>query len=60
VPFFLGGGVGAMGPHLTQCGLSEAYLCTKSHLDPSGRSATTNMGRKLGELNPYLSQCGLM
>jgi len=39
VPLSVGGGVG---PHLTQCGLGEAYLCTKWHLDPSNRLATIN------------------
>jgi len=27
-------------PHLKQCRLAEAYLCTKWHLDPSNRLAT--------------------
>jgi len=45
VPFFWG----KMGPHLTQRDLAEAYLCTKWHLDPSSRLATTDMGRKLAE-----------
>ena len=27
---------------------AEAYLCTKWHLDPSSRLATTGMDRKLG------------
>jgi len=34
--------VGELGPYLTQCGLR-----TKSHVDPSSRLATTDMGRKL-------------
>jgi len=53
-------------PHLTQCRLSEVYLHTKRHLDPSSLLATTiDMGRKLGvplfgerELGPHLTQCG--
>ena len=32
---------GWLGPHLTQCGVVEAYLFTKWHLDPSNRLATT-------------------
>ena len=31
---------GELGPHLTQCGLAEAYLRAKFHLDPSNRLAT--------------------
>jgi len=31
--------VGELGPHLTQCGLGEAYLHTKWHLDASNRLA---------------------
>ena len=38
---------GKLGPHVTHCGLGEAYLHTKWHLDPSSRLATTDMGRKL-------------
>jgi len=38
---------GELGPHLTQCGLGEAYLRTKWHLDPSSSLATTDNGRKL-------------
>jgi len=36
-------------PHLTQYGLGRSlqYLCTKWHLDPSSRLATTDIGRKL-------------
>jgi len=37
-----------LGPHLTQCGLAEAYLRTKWHLDPSSPLATSYMGRKFG------------
>jgi len=49
----LGGGcrapfLGELGPHVTRCGLAEAYLRTRWHLDPSSRLATTNMSRKLG------------
>jgi len=40
-------GGGKLGPHLTQCGLGEAYLRTKWHLDPSSRLVTTDNGRKL-------------
>ena len=47
---------------------AETYLCTKWHLDPSSRSATKDMGRKLGaagyapflgggKLGPHLTQC---
>jgi len=31
---------GDLGPHLTQCGQTEAYLHAKFHLDPSNRLAT--------------------
>jgi len=31
---------GELDPHLTQCGLAEAYLHTKWHLDPATRLAT--------------------
>jgi len=31
---------GDLGPHLTQCGRGQAYLCAKFHLDPSNRLAT--------------------
>jgi len=41
-------GGGRVSPHLTQCDWAEAYLCTKWHLDPSSRLATTDMGRKSG------------
>jgi len=46
----------------------EAYLRTKSHLDPSSRLATINMSRKVAGLCPFLgarklgshlTQCGL-
>jgi len=33
-------GKGELGPHLTQCGQTEAYLHVKFHLDPSNRLAT--------------------
>jgi len=54
-------------PHVTNVAWAEAYLCTKLHLDPSSRLATTDMGQKLGEglcpfrreLGPHLTQCGL-
>ena len=57
---------GKRGPHLTQCRLSEVYLRTKRHLNPSSHLATTDMERKLGVvslfgeggLGPYLKQCG--
>jgi len=39
---------GELRPHLMQCGLAEAYLHTKCHLDPYSRLATTDMGQKLG------------
>jgi len=45
---------------------AEANLCTKCHLDPSSRLATTEIGQKLwgsvpllGELSLHLTQCGL-
>jgi len=44
VPLF---GCVELGPHVTQCRLSEAYVRTKWHLDPSSRLATTDIGRKL-------------
>jgi len=58
----LGGGAGSscntMRPE------ARPILCTKWHLDPSRRLATTNMGRNLGgcvpcvvELGPHLTQC---
>jgi len=31
-------------PHLTQCGLAEAYVRIKWHLDPSSCLATIDMG----------------
>jgi len=34
-------------PHVTHVAWAEAYLRTKWRLDPSGRLATTDMGRKL-------------
>jgi len=40
--------MGKLDPRVTQCGLAEAYLRTRWHLDPSSRLATTDMGRKLG------------
>jgi len=36
VPF----GRGELGPHLTQCGRAEAYLCATFHLDLSNGLAT--------------------
>jgi len=33
---------GLLGPRLTQCGLAEAYISTKWHIDPSSRFATTD------------------
>ena len=33
---------GELGPHVTQCGLVEAYLHAKFHLDPSNRLATVH------------------
>ena len=41
-------GPGELGSHLAQCGLAEAYLHTKWHLDPFIRLATIYIGRKLG------------
>ena len=54
-------GVGALGPHVTQCGLGRgllAYLCTNWHLDPSSRLATINMDRKVGGLCHFLGGAG--
>ena len=57
-----------MGPHLTLCRLSRAYLRTKWHIDPSSRLATIH-GPKFGgccahllggELGPHLTQCRLV
>jgi len=31
----------------------KAYLCTKWHLDPSSRLATTDMDRTLGDCAPF-------
>ena len=49
-------GGGKLGPHLTQCGLGEAYLRTKWHHDPSSRLATIVLGQKLGALPPILGR----
>jgi len=47
-------GEGALGPHLTQCGLDRGpYLRAKFHLDPCSRLATIDMGRKMGALPPF-------
>ena len=56
-PFF---GGGELGPHVTQCGLAEAYYRTKWHLDPSSRLATTNIGHKLrgGGCAPFWRRAG--
>jgi len=51
-PFW--GGVAAS--HLAQCAWAEAYLHTKWHLDPCGRLATTDMGRKFGALPPFIGR----
>jgi len=46
--------VGELDPHLTQCGLGlgPGHIVldwsTKWHLDPTSRSATTDMGLELG------------
>ena len=37
-----------LGPHLAQCGLAEANLHAKCHLDPSSHLAIADIGRKLG------------
>jgi len=42
------GGEGVLGPHLTQCGLSQGNLHSKWHLDPSSRLAIIDMGQKVG------------
>ena len=56
-----------MGPHVNNVAWAEAYLCTKWHLDPTSRLATTDIGPKFGEeavplwggeLGPHLTQCG--
>ena len=39
--------VGKLTPHLTQCRLGRAYLCTEWHLDPCSRFVTIDMGRGL-------------
>jgi len=49
-------GEGALSPYLTQCGLSEAYLRTKWHLDQSSRLATIH-GPKIGAM-PFLEGAG--
>ena len=36
-----------LGPHLTQCGLAEAYFCTRWHLEPPSRFATIDTSQKL-------------
>ena len=41
-------GEGELGPHLAQCGLAEANLHAKCHLDPSSHLAIADIGRKLG------------
>ena len=57
-----------LGPYLTQCGLGEAYLYTKWHLDPSSGLATKHGPKSVvgaavllsgTELGPRLTQCGL-
>jgi len=45
--------LGELRPHLTQRRLTEIYLRTKWHLDPSSRLATIDMGQKLGALPPF-------
>jgi len=37
-----------LGLHLTQCGLAEAYLRAKWHLDSSSHLATMDIDQKLG------------
>jgi len=32
---------------------AQAYLRTKSHIDPSNRLATTDIGRELGAIIPF-------
>jgi len=49
-PLFWGGGAGS--PSNTKVAWAEAYLHTKWHLNPCGRLATTDMGRKLGGCAP--------
>ena len=41
VPLSVDGG--SWVPHLTQCRLGRAYLCTKWHLDPSNSLATISL-----------------
>jgi len=43
VPLYMG----ELSPHLTQCRLGRAYLCTKWHLDPCSLFVTIDMGRGL-------------
>jgi len=53
--------VGELGPHLTQLhnvAWAETFLCTKWHLDPSSRLATTVTGRKLGAVLPFWRGAG--
>ena len=40
--------VGQLGPHLTQCRLTEAYLRAKWYPDPSNHLATIDMGEEAG------------
>jgi len=51
---------GQLGPHVTQYGMAwaEAYPRTKWHLDPYGRFATTDMGRKLGAVSLLGGEAG--
>jgi len=37
---------------------AETYLCTKWHLDPSSRLATTDMGWKVWVLCPFWGRAG--
>ena len=52
---------GELGPHVTQCGLAEAYLRTKWHLDQSSSLTSRNLVEGLFpfrvELGPHLTQC---
>jgi len=58
-PFWWGFG-GRAGSHLTQCGLGQAYLRTKLHLDPYSRLATIDMGQKVGASRfPHVTHCRL-
>ena len=39
-----------LGPHLTQCGLGEAYFRTKRHPNPSNCLATTHQRHRQADM----------